>query len=146
LPRLVSPWLDRRRIVSQMSGEHPNALAYRRTADAFRSADEVALAALIAIDVVWHVPGAHPMAGDIRGRDQLAAWLTQLRNKGFWLTEHDVLGNDEHVCALSIMGAQRDGVDVQTRVVSVFHYREGQQLERWFYPEDCAAWDQIFAE
>ena len=43
------------------------------------------------------------------------------------------------------MGAQRSGVDVQTRVVSVFHYREGQ-LERWFYPEDAAAWDQIFAE
>jgi len=129
-----------------MSGEHPNALAYRRTADAFRSADEVALAALIAIDVVWHVPGTHPMAGDLRGRDQLVAWLARIRAKGFWLTEHDVLGNDEHVCALSIMGAQRDGVDVQTRVVSVFHYREGQQIERWFYPEDCAAWDQIFAE
>ena len=44
------------------------------------------------------------------------------------------------------MGAQRSGVDVQTRVVSVFHYREGQQRERWFYPEDAAAWDQIFAE
>ena len=86
------------------------------------------------------------MAGDIRGRDQLAAWLTHIRAKGFWLREHDVLGNDDHVCALSIMGAQRDGVDVQTRVVSVFHYREGQQIERWFYPEDRAAWDQIFAE
>jgi hypothetical protein len=33
-----------------MSGEHPNALAYRRTADAFRSADHAALAALIGID------------------------------------------------------------------------------------------------
>jgi uncharacterized protein len=129
-----------------MSAEHPNALAYRRTADAFRAADQLALTALIAIDVVWHVPGTHPMAGDIRGRDQLVAWLTQVRAKGFWLTEHDVLGNDEHVCALSIMGARRNGVDVQTRVVSVFHYREGQQLERWFFPEDGAAWDQIFTE
>jgi uncharacterized protein len=128
-----------------MSGEHPNALAYRRTADAFRSADDAALAALIAIDVVWHVPGTHSMAGDIRGRAQLIAWLSQVRARGFSLIEHDVFGNDEHVCALSIMGAQRSGVDVQTRVVSVFHYREGQQLERWFYPEDPAAWDQIFA-
>jgi uncharacterized protein len=129
-----------------MTGEHPNALAYRSTADAFRSADLTALAALIAIDVVWHVPGTHPMAGELRGRDQLIAWLSRLQAKGFWLTEHDVLGNDEHVCALSSMGARRSGVDVQTRVVSVFHYRDGQQLERWFYPEDRAAWDQIFAE
>ena len=71
------------------------------------------------------------MAGEIRGRDALVAWLGQLRAKGFWLTEHDVLGNDIHVRALSIMGARRPGVDVPTRVVSVFHYRDGQQIERW---------------
>jgi ketosteroid isomerase-like protein len=133
-------------MVSTMSHEHPNAVAYRRTADAFRSADEAAFAALVATDVVWHVPGTHSMAGDVRGREQLIAWLARARAKGFWLTEHDVLGNDEHVCALSSMGARRPGVDVQTRVVSVFHYRDGQQLERWFYPDDPATWDQIFAD
>jgi ketosteroid isomerase-like protein len=129
-----------------MSEGHPNAIAYRRTADAFRSGDQAALASLIASDVVWHVPGAHAMAGDIRGRDQLVDWLRRLRAKGFWLTEHDVFGNDEHVCALSVMGAQREAVAVQTRVVSIFHYREGQQVERWFYPDDPVAWEQIFAE
>lgn len=129
-----------------MTSEHPNAIAYRRTADAFRASDQAALAALIAIDVVWHVPGTHSMAGEVRGRDQLLGWLSRLQEMGFWLTEHDVLGSDAHVCALSFMGARRDSVDVQTRVVSVFHYRDGQQLERWFYPEDIAAWDQIFAD
>ena len=129
-----------------MDGEHPNALTYRRTADAFRAADEVAFAALVANDVVWHIPGTHPMAGDVRGRDQLIAWLNRARANGFWLAEHDVFGNEQHVCALSMMGARRAGVDVQTRVVSVFHYRDGQQLERWFYPEDAAVWDQIFTE
>ena len=127
-----------------MPGEHPNATAYRRAADAFRSGDRDSLAAVIAADVVWHVPGTHPMAGDIRGRDALMAWLAEVRDKGFWLIEHDVLGNDEHVCALSVMGARREGIDVQTRVVSIFHYRDGQQLERWFHPVDAAAWDQIF--
>jgi uncharacterized protein len=129
-----------------VADEHPNATAYRRTADAFRSGDEVQLAALIADEVVWHVPGTHPMAGDVRGRDALVAWLQQLRAKGFWLEEHDVLGNDDHVCALSIMGARREGVDVQTRVVSVFHYRDGLQLERWIHPEDPVAWEQIFSD
>jgi ketosteroid isomerase-like protein len=133
-------------MVSAMNDEHPNAIAYRRTADAFRSADQAAFTALVAIDVVWHVPGTHSMAGDVRGRDQLIAWLNRARAKGFWLTEHDVLGNDEHVCALSSMGARRPGVDVETRVVSVFHYRDGQQLERWFYPDDPAIWDQIFGD
>jgi uncharacterized protein len=129
-----------------VTAEHPNALAYRRTADAFRASDDATLAQLIAPDVVWHVPGQHSMAGDIRGREELTNWLRRLRPKGFWLTEHDVLGNDEHVCALSIMGARRPGVDVQTRVVSVFHYRDGQQLERWFHPDDPDAWNRIFAD
>ena len=44
------------------------------------------------------------------------------------------------------MGARRPGVDVETRVVSIFHYRDGQQLERWFYPEDSEAWARIFTD
>jgi ketosteroid isomerase-like protein len=133
-------------MVSAMSGEHPHALAYRRTADAFRAADSDALTALIAIDVIWHLPGTNGMPRELWGRDEVLSWLSQLRARAFQLVEHDVFGNDEHVCALSVMGAERDGVAVEARVVSLFHYRDGQQLERWFYPEDRAAWDQIVGE
>jgi len=63
---------------------------------------------------------------------------------GFWLREHDVFGNDDHVCALSHMGARREGLVVETRVVSIFHFRSGRQVERWFFPEDADAWDRIF--
>jgi ketosteroid isomerase-like protein len=42
------------------------------------------------------------------------------------------------------MSVRQDGVEVSTRVVSVFHYRDGKQLERWFYPDDLAAWDTLF--
>jgi ketosteroid isomerase-like protein len=126
------------------SPEHPNAVAYRRTADAFRAGDLVALRSLIAEDVVWHVPGRHPMAGEVRGLEDLVAWLGRLRALGFTLREHDVFGNDEHVCALSYMGARRPGTQVEVRVTSVFHYQGGRQVERWMYPEDMAAWDAIF--
>jgi hypothetical protein len=67
---------------SSVSSEHPNATAYRRTADAFRSGDGAELASLIAEDVVWHVPGCHAMTGDIHGRTALLAWLGELRVKG----------------------------------------------------------------
>lgn len=127
-----------------MGSDHPNAIIYRQTADAFRSADVEALASMIAEDVTWHVPGSHSMAGEVHGRANLVAWLTALSQKGFWLTEDDVFGSDDHVCAVSQAGARRTGVDVQTRVVSVFRFRNGQQLERWLYPDDPAAWHQIF--
>ncbi len=71
-------------------------------------------------------------------------WLRELNGKGFWLTEEDVFGSDNHVCALSVMGATRQGVDTRTRVVSVFRYRDGRQLERWLYPDDPEAWNMIF--
>ena len=126
-----------------MSEEHPNATAYRQAADAFRAQDLGAIEALVDEDVVWHVPGNHPRAGDIRGRDALLIWLAGLADLGFWLREHDVLANDEHVCALSHMGARRPGLDAETRVVSIFHFRDGRQIERWFLPEDAEAWDRI---
>ena len=85
------------------------------------------------------------MAGTIRGREALLAWLTQLKTLGFWLVEDDVFAGDRHVCAVSTMGARRDGVDVQTRVISVFRYRDGRQVERWLYPDDTVAWNAIFA-
>jgi hypothetical protein len=79
----------------------------------------------------------------IRGRDALATWLKGLAPVGFWLREHDVFANDQHVCALSWMGARREGLQIETRVVSIFHFRNGRQLERWFFPENAEAWEKI---
>jgi uncharacterized protein len=124
--------------------DHPDAIAYRRTADAFRAGDLDLIGRLIAPEVVWHVPGEHPLAGTIDGRDALLAWLARVGTIGFWLVEHDVFASDRHVCAISTMGARRTDVDVQTRVVSIFRYRDGRQVERWLYPDDLAAWNAIF--
>ncbi len=128
-----------------MTTEHSDAIAYRRTADAFRLGDLDLVKTLIAPEVVWHLPGEHRMAGTIEGREPLFAWFAELAEIGFWLVEHDVFASDQHVCAISTMGARRTGVDVQTRVVSVFRYRDGRQVERWLYPDDIAAWNTIFA-
>jgi len=127
-----------------LTQDHPDAIAYRRTADAFRAGDLDLVGSLVAPDVVWHVPGEHYMAGTIDGREALLTWLAQLGDIGFWLVELDVFASDQHVCAISTMGARRDGVDVQTRVISIFRYRDARQVERWFYPDDAAAWNAIF--
>ena|SRR5689334_12515406 len=79
-----------------------------------------------------------------RGAERSLPSSPRYEGLGFWLEEHDVFASDQHVCAVSTMGARRDGVDVQTRVVHVFRYRQGQQVERWFYPDDPTAWDNIF--
>ena len=127
-----------------MGDDHPNAVAYHRTVEAFRQGDLDTVASLIAEDVVWHVPGDHPLAGDHVGRERLLEFLASLASLGFTIREHDVFANDEHLCALSFIGARREGLEVETRVVSVFHFRNGQQTERWFYPEDAVILNRIF--
>ena len=128
-----------------MTQDHPDAIVYRRTADAFRAGDLDLVKTLVTPEVVWHVPGEHPMAGTIDGREALLSWLAQLGDMGFWLVEHDVFASDRHVCAISTMGARREGVDAETRVISIFRYRDGRQAERWLHPDDPAAWHAIFA-
>ena len=123
--------------------EHPNATAYRRAAAAFRARDLAAIEELIDQNVVWHVPGTTQWAGDLRGREEVAAFLARLAETGFWLTEHDVFGNDEHVCSLSVVGVRQPELEVETRVVNVFHFRDGRQMERWFFPESLSDWDRI---
>lgn len=59
------------------------------------------------------------------------------------LREHDVLASDDHVVALSDMSSESDGVRVSVNVVSVVHFRDGRQLERWFHPSDPVAWDAL---
>lgn len=126
--------------------EHPNALVYRRTAEAFRAGDRDTLTKLINQDVVWHVPGSSAMAGDIHGREAVFQFLERLReitDGTFVLKEHDVLGSNDHVVALSYMSAVRAQEPVSVDVVSVFHFRNGRQQERWFHPSDIATWDRM---
>jgi ketosteroid isomerase-like protein len=126
--------------------EHPNALVYRRTADAFRARDRDTLTELIDEDVVWHVPGSSAMAGDIHGREAVFQFLERLRevtDGTFVLKEHEVLGSNDHVVALSYMSAVREQESVSVDVVSVFHFRNGRQQERWFHPSHIAAWDRM---
>ena len=126
--------------------EHPNAAAYRRTADAFRTRDWDSLARLIDQDVIWHVPGTGPLAGEIHGREAVFRFferLDEVTGGTFSLREHDVLGTDDHVVALSDMSAMKDAARVAVNVVSVFHFKDGRQQERWFHPSDIAAWDQM---
>jgi ketosteroid isomerase-like protein len=127
--------------------EHPNAAAYLQTADAFRTADMESLRRLIDDGVVWHVPGKNRLSGEVVGRAALFEWFERLRDVtggSFRLEEHDVVANDEHVVALSRVSAVRE-TPLTVEVVSVFHYRNGRQFERWFLPADPDTWDRMFS-
>src|SRR5438034_10170969 len=72
--RITEHWglLDMPSLLEQIgsatvAGEHPNIPLVRRALAAFSSGDMEEVKALLADDIVWHVPGRGTLAGDYRG-------------------------------------------------------------------------------
>ena len=131
-----------------ISTDHPDAVTYRRAADAFRAGDLDALATTIHEDVIWHLPGTTWMARDFEGRGTLLAYLREIMqrtNGTFKLQDVCVSGSDDHVLAVQRFGATVDAEERFFDVSSVMHFREGRQQERWFHIHDLSAFDEFIA-
>ena len=128
---------------------HPNEEVLRQGFDAFAKGDMAAVSNLLADDVVWHVPGRGPNAGDHRGKDAvLGLFATQMEQTGgtFRVELHDILANDEHGVVLSKATAEREGKSWQDNGVLVFHIKAGKAAEVWLHPGDLYAGDEFFAQ
>lgn len=51
--------------------------------EAYGSGDLDSLRPFFADDIVWRIPGQHPLAGDKRGADEVLAFFTELNRSGF---------------------------------------------------------------
>ncbi len=131
-----------------ISTDHPDAVTYRRAADAFRAGDLETLASTIHDQVIWHMPGTTWMARDFEGRDTLVAYLRELMQRtGGSFTLHDVVvsGSDDHVLAVQRFGATSGGEQRSFDVTSVMHFRDGKQKERWLHIHDLSGFDEFMA-
>lgn len=128
---------------------HPDALTYRRAADAFRRKDLEALAETIHEDITWHFPGSTWMSREIQGRDALLAYLKEImtRTAGtFILEDRSISGTDHHLVAVQRFGATHEGRTKKFDAVSVMRFEGGRQIERWFHLLDAEGFDAFFAE
>jgi ketosteroid isomerase-like protein len=129
--------------------DHPDAMTYRRAADAFRAKDLDTLAATIGDSVSWHIPGTSWFARDFTGRDALLAFLREAmeRTRGtFTLEDVYVAATDDHVLAVQRFGASLDGDAVGFDVTSVMRYEDGVQVERFIHIHDIEAFDVFFSQ
>ena len=58
---------------------------------------------------------------------------------------HDVIGNDEHVVALTTVQAERAGKHLEDNTVQIFHLRDGKATEVWTHPADLYASDDFWS-
>jgi ketosteroid isomerase-like protein len=127
---------------------HPNEELYRKGFEAFQKGDTEALKDHFAEDIVWHVAGRSPFAGDYKGSAEvLGLFGKQVEATGgtFKLELHDLLANDEHVVALVRTTAERSGKRLNDPGVHVVHVRDGKLAESWFHASDQYAVDEFFA-
>jgi ketosteroid isomerase-like protein len=130
------------------TGTHPNAEAIRRGFEAFMRGDVEAARPLFAPDVVWHVSGHGPLAGDFHGFDDIARWGGELvaRSGGTFREELlHVIADDAWGYQLATFRAEREGRKIEDRSVNVFRMHNGRVLECWVLFGDPAAFDAFFA-
>ena len=114
---------------------------------AVASGDVRAIADLLADDVVFHVPGRSPNAGDHRGRHGVLAFLARaahVTGGTLALELRDVAAGREHVLALARYTASRDGKQLDNRLCHVLRLEGGRIAESWFFTGDQDAVDAFW--
>lgn len=127
---------------------HANEDVIRRGYEAFGKGDMDTLNELFTDDIAWHTPGRSPIAGDLKGKQEVFAFfakLVELSGGTFKLEVHDILANDEHGVALSVATGQRNGKSFEDRAVNVFHLRDGKVTEFWAHPGDQYVVDDFWS-
>lgn len=123
---------------------HRNEKVLRAALAALASGDQDAYAAVVADDLIVHVPGRSLLAGDLRGRGVFGRKIRELTGGTFRVEVHDVLASDDH--AVGVYTNHVEGADgrFQWRQVNVYHVRHGKIVEAWQNPFEQDAFDEFF--
>jgi uncharacterized protein len=120
--------------------EHPNAALVRRLFGAFGK-DPLVVAAALARDVVWRVPGNTVMSGEYRGRREVVEFLrrTGLETDGTYRSRlHTVFADDDWAVALYRAMGSRNGLDLDIEQALVIRIADGALQDVTAVPLDSA--------
>jgi uncharacterized protein len=116
-----------------MTQPHENLV--REASAAFGRGDLGALRGqFFADDIVWHVAGTGPLAGDYQGAAQVIGHLgliAQLSGGTIRPELHDILVSDDHTVVLATITAERGDKELKLNVVHVIHAKDGKATEIW---------------
>jgi ketosteroid isomerase-like protein len=135
-----------------MSEVHLNARLIRDFHDAqnrfYAGGGQEWVRAMLAEDVVWHVPGRSAIAGVYRGRDEVLRYFVarrELAHATFRIVVHRVLADDERTVIFAGGQVQRDGEPRAWEIVGVFCIADGRIAECWVLPYDQYSFDEIWS-
>lgn len=121
---------------------HPNEEWLRAAYDAYGRGDIEAATARFEPDMVWHVTGTNPLAGDYVGLEEIRGFFrrgAEAYAGTFRMEVHDLLVNDEHATVIVRATGQRAGRVLDSWLCQVWHLRDGRAREFWELRFDPAA-------
>lgn len=128
--------------------DHPNIAVFHRTMAAFAAGDMEALAKAFHSEVVWHIGGNNPLAGEYRGREATFAVFGrefQLTGGTYRPQLHDVLVSDDHTVALLHVTATREGKQLDMDYALVLRIRDGKITQGRVLTADPQAYDEFWS-
>jgi uncharacterized protein len=104
---------------------------------------------LLCVDIVWHVPGLSPIAGDHEGIEDVIAYMLrrrELADRTFRMHPRELLvGEGEHFAALTDGSAVIAGRRREWSTIGVYRLRGARLAECWLVPFDQAEFDSIWS-
>jgi YbgC/YbaW family acyl-CoA thioester hydrolase len=103
---------------------------------------------LLAEDVVWHVPGTSPIAGDYRGREAVTGYFLlrrELAGGAIRVAKGGEAHHEEALVQLADGRAPLGGREVVWRTAGVYRVADGRIAEAWLVPLDQEHFDRVWA-
>jgi uncharacterized protein len=118
-----------------------------RQSEMYAGGDLAPVEALLAEDVVWHVPGTSPIAGDYRGREAVTGYFRfrrQLAGGAILVARGGETHHSEALVQLADGRAQMGGREVVWRTAGVYRVADGRIAEAWLVPLDQEQFDRAW--
>ena len=99
-------------------------------------------------DIVWHVPGRSPIAGDHSGIEGVMGYFERRRalaRRTFRVHVRDVLASGDLVVQLAGGTAELGGDEVEWETVGIFRVRDGRIAEGRLVPFDQYLFDELWS-
>jgi ketosteroid isomerase-like protein len=131
-----------------LMGAAENLALVRRLVDAYAAADIGVIDELLHDEVIFHVPGRHPLSGTYTGKAEVFGYLGRVASTsdsvdgGF--SVHSLMADDAHVVGLVSGTIEHAGRRFVRPVVHVFHVDGAQITEFWEASLDQHAEDDFW--